>query len=183
MTKKTISILGAVFLALLIGSSFPIWKTYIPFQKKVPTAPDVFQFSSLSEPASETFSIQKGAAPKIFIKKGSDWFLNDKKVVFENVRLFFDGLQKAETKDRVAKNSENHKDLGVTKEDGYRVTIGQSGGKTLSYIIGNSTPGETTYYMRNDDSNDVYTVSSVAFYKLSESADQWVEKVKEEEKK
>lgn len=183
MNKKTISILGAVFLILLIGATFPLWKKYLPVQQKVSVISSVFNFASLSESNTEKFIIQKGVDQKVFVKKGSDWFLNDKKVVSENIKLFFEGFQKAETKERVAKNPENHKDLGVTKENGYVITFTENGGKNTTFIIGNSSSGETTYYVRKEDSNDVYAVSSVAFYKLSEGADQWVEKVKEEVKK
>jgi len=182
MQKKTFIILGSIFLILLIGASFPLWKTYVPFQKKI-SANDVFGFSSLSESAATSFSIQQGEDKKVFTKKGSDWFLNDKKVVFENVRLFFEGFQKAETKERVAKNPENHKDLGVTKEQGYVVTFTQDKEKTVMYIVGNSTLGETTYYMRKDGSDDVYAVTSATFYKLSDAPEAWIEKLKEESKK
>ena len=97
--------------------------------------------------------------------------------------MFFEEFQKAETKERVAKNPENHKELGVTKETGYVVIFTENGGKILSYIVGNSTAGETTYYVRESDSNDVYAMSSIAFYKLSDSVNQWIEKAKDEVKK
>lgn len=183
MNKKTISILGGVFLVLLIGATFPLWKKYLPAQQKTSATSSVFNFASLSESNTEKFTIQKGTDKKVFIKKGSDWFLNDKKVVSENVKLFFEGFQKAETKERVAKNPENHKDLGVTKEIGYLMTFTKNGGENTAFIVGNSSSGETTYYIRKEDSNDVYAVSSVAFYKLSEGVDQWIEKPKEEVKK
>ncbi|GEM_PF-2035735 len=183
MNKKTISILGGVFLVLLIGATFPLWKKYLPVQKKFSAVSSVFNFTDLSESNTEKFTIQKGTDQKVFIKKGSDWFLNDKKVIFESVKYFFEGFQKAETKERVAKNPENHKELGVTKEIGYTVTFTQNGGKIISYIVGNSSTGETTYYLRKEDLNDVYLVSSTAFYKLSQGVDQWAEKLKEEAKK
>ena len=183
MNKKTITILAGIFLILLIGATFPIWKKYLPLKEKTSVVSGVFNFTSISESNTEKFTIQKRTDQKVFIKKGSDWFLNDKKVVFENVRLFFEGFQKAETKERVAKNPENHKELGVTKETGYVVIFTENGGKILSYIVGNSTAGETTYYVRESDSNDVYAMSSIAFYKLSDSVNQWIEKAKDEVKK
>jgi hypothetical protein len=183
MNKKTLLILLSVFLVLLIGATFPMWKKYVPMQKKAFSVTDAFNFSALSEQTSKELVIQKGDTKKVFTKNGSDWFLDGKKVVFENIRLFFEGLQKAETKERVAKNPENHVNFGVTKEMGYTVAITDVHANITTYIIGNSTPGETTYYMRKDGSNDVYTVTSVAFYKLSDAADAWVETPKEEPKK
>ena len=183
MNKKTITILAGIFLILLIGATFPIWKKYLPLKEKTSVVSGVFNFTSISESNTEKFTIQKRTDQKVFIKKGSDWFLNDKKVIFENVRLFFEEFQKAETKERVAKNPENHKELGVTKETGYVVIFTENGGKILSYIVGNSTAGETTYYVRESDSNDVYAMSSIAFYKLSDSVNQWIEKAKDEVKK
>ena len=183
MNKKTITILAGIFLILLIGATFPIWKKYLPLKEKTSVVSGVFNFTSISESNTEKFTIQKGTDQKVFIKKGRDWFLNDKKVIFENVRLFFEEFQKAETKERVAKNPENHKELGATKEIGYVVTFTENGGKIMTYIIGNSTVGENTHYVRKEDSSDIYTVSSVVFYKFSDSVDQWIEKAKEEVKK
>ncbi|MBI2644758.1 DUF4340 domain-containing protein [Candidatus Uhrbacteria bacterium] len=183
MNKKILIILAGTFLVLLIGASFPAWKKYIPFSKKASVVSDIFDFRSLSESTAEIFTIQKGTDKKVFTKRGSDWFLDGKKAVFENIRLFFEGFQKAETKERIAKNPENHADLGVTHESGYVVTFTYDKGKSIAYIIGNSTPGETTYFMRKDGSNDVYAVTSVAFYKLSDTIDAWIEKQKEEQGK
>lgn len=183
MNKKTIGILGGIFLILLIGATFPVWKKYLSVQKKAPVISTVFNFVSLSESNTEKFTIQKGTDKKVFIKKGSDWFLNDTKVGFENIKLFFEGFQKTEIKELIAKNPENHKDLGVTKEVGYTLTFTENGGKDTIFIIGNSSLGETTQYIRKDGSNEVYAVSSPSFYKLSDTSEQWSEKQKKEKKK
>lgn len=152
MHPKTLRILLIIFVLLIFTAGYDWWKRFLPFKK--PLSPPEVKITQFNESSIDKFTIKKGADEKRLTKGPNGWFVNDQPATLSAVRDFFTSIEGLTIGDLVSKNPENHSNFGVT-EDGYVLTFTQ-GATASTFIIGDTSPDFSSFYLKQKDSPNVY---------------------------
>lgn len=170
MTPKTLRILLIIFVILILTASFDWWSKFLPF-KKPPSPPEV-NITQFNESSIDKFTIKKGTDEKRLTKGPNGWFVNDQPATPSSVRDFFAGVAGLTIGDLVSKNPQNHPNFGVT-EDGYMLTFTQ-GATASAFIIGDTSPDYTSFYLKQKDSSNVYLANGTLRNQLTLDLNSWL---------
>lgn len=171
MSKKTLLILGSIFIVLAIAASSSWWGEYLP-QK---TSNAELDFSAFTKEATEKIAIaKKGEEDKVLSKEGGVWKIFGFEASVKAIDDFFTALQGLKTESLASKNPENYSSFGVG-DDAYMLSLTR-GGQTATLVIGNRGPSFSSFYVRKKDGTNVYLVAGSISDKLSQSVSGWRDK-------
>lgn len=165
-----------ILLVILIGLAgvvgFPWLKSYIVKEDR-PSAP--FDFAEFSADKVTDISIRSNDKETHLVRENDVWKIDGEEADKEVVNEFFDRLSQVKVESLAGTNPKNHKNFGVTTEDGIHLNI-QEGDEENSFIIGSSGSAPNSLYMRKSDGDDVYLVSGQVRKYLTQGADGWKKK-------
>ncbi len=150
-----LKILAAVFVVLLIGATFPMWKGSLP---RLPWDKETGNSKLLGEISAEgisSISLKQGESEVRLTWSGESWLANGKKAKQDDVNEFIENLREAEWGDLASKNPENHAELRVDDAGGVLVTIKEMD-KEMVFIAGKSGRTLGTCYARKPGEDNVY---------------------------
>lgn len=170
MQPKKLRILVIIFVLLLLAAGYDWWSRFLPF-KKPPSLPEVI-ITQFNESSIDNFTIKKGADEKRLTKGPNDWFVNDQPATPTAIRDFFSAIESTTIGELVSKNPENHHSFGVT-EDGYVLTFTQ-GATASAFIIGDTSPDYTSFYLKQKGSTNVYLAKGMLRNQLTLDLNSWL---------
>lgn len=173
MSKKTLLILGGVFIILAIAASYSWWGSYVNVGKQSSNAE--FDFSVFTKETTEKIAIaKKGEEEKVISKENSAWKIAGFDASTKAIDDFFATLKELKTESLASKNTENHASFGVDDE-AYTLSLTKSG-QTTTFVIGNRGPSFSSFYARKKDGTNVYLVAGSISDKLSQTVSGWRDK-------
>lgn len=174
MSKKTLSILFGIFVVLAIAASSSWWGKYLNVGRRAVNAD--LNFSVITAATTDKISIsKKGEEEKILEKKSGLWKINDFDASQKEIDDFFKSLSDLEIKSLASKNPENHKNFGVTEEDGVVISFYQSNAIS-TFILGKRGDSYNSFYAKKKGSQNVYLVFGSLIDKLSRNISAWRDK-------
>jgi len=165
-----LKILAAVFVALLIGATFPMWKGNLPTFLRGNETGSSKLLGEISSEGISSISLKQGENEVKLTRSGENWLANGKKAKQDDVSEFIENLREAEWGDLASKNPENHQNLQVDDESGVLVTIKETD-KEVVFIAGKSGRTFGTFHARKPDEDNVYLAKGdiIGFARTSES--------------
>ncbi len=175
MNKKTLRILFAIFIALGVAASFPLWQERVGFMRPAPSKAEL-DFSVFTQDATGKIVIAKqGEEKKVLERKDGVWMIDVFEAAPKTVDTFFDSVTSLKVGALVSKNKDNFSGFGVG-EDGYAVTF-SAGGKESSFMIGSRGPSLGSFYARKKDGVNVYLVDGKLTDTVSQAVSFWRDKI------
>lgn len=179
MNNKTLILLGAILLGLLVIAIIPT-----AFKKENSIPEELKNVSvDISDFSKETVSkvtFGKQESKKTLSVASGEWFINNEKADQDKVTLFFNDIQNAKVLKASSKNTDNHKKFEVTPEEGITLVFTRDG-EEEEFYIGKQGPGFDTFYIRKKGIKNVYLMESALFGKLSWIESEWKEEQKQNE--
>jgi hypothetical protein len=142
-----------ISLCLLLVIAFPYVEHYLVVKKSTQMevlSPNIF--SLFNKESLVEVSILGLSDSFVVKKKDGHWFVEDTPV---DMTPFFTSLSNFKQTDLLSRNPKNHMELGVSKSIGTLVTL-RTDSNSISFIIGNPSAVDDSFYFRLENSNDVY---------------------------
>lgn len=173
MSKKTLLILGGIFIVLAIAASSSWWGEYVNVGKKSSNAE--LDFSVFTKENTEKIAIaKKGEEEKVLSKEGITWKIAGFEASAKTIDDFFTTLKELKTESLTSKNPENYSSFGVG-DDAYTLSLTKSG-QIATFVIGKQGPSFSSFYARKKDGANVYLVAGSISDKLSQTVSGWRDK-------
>lgn len=170
MSKKTLLVLGGIFIVLAVIASSSWWGEYLTIGKKSSNAE--LDFSAFTKETTGKISIvKKGEEEKVLSKEGSAWKIAGFEASVKAMDDFFAALKELKTESLASKNPENYASFGVG-DDAYTLSL-TKGKMETTFIIGNRGPTFSSFYARKKDGTNVYLVEGSLSDKLSWDVSAW----------
>jgi len=142
-----------ISLCLLLVIVFPYVERYFTVRKSIQTvnmSPNIF--SSFNKDSLIEVNVKGLSESFVIKKKEGNWFVDATPVDMETFFLSLSGFKQT---DLLSRNPKNHMELGVSKSIGTLVTL-KTVGDSISFIVGNPSAVDDSFYFRLENSNDVY---------------------------
>lgn len=168
--KKIVTLI--IILAVLISGYLILKKANEP-QSFIP--PSGFATSKWNAESMDELQFDFVGDDDLTLEKiDGDWQANGLPADESLINDFFEGLKKVSITSKVSENSENHDKFDVG-EKGIKLTMLNGGQVVQELIFGKSAGGSNTY-VRIPDQNDVYVLTGLSRYLITDEISQWIDR-------
>ena len=172
MHNKIIKIVVAVFIVLVIITTFPWLKEKIGKQKNEKPTEISIDLSNFTKESVNKIVIKKGESEKVLNFKDNKWYVGEAEADEEKIAQLFQDFSQIKIKEMVSENENNRANFEVDGNTGIELILSQNG-KDSIFFVGKADSVAGGYYMRKDGIKNVYLVSGNLRDKLTWEEAKW----------
>jgi len=177
MKNRSVKTMTLIFVVLLLVVLYPTIRNSVEekLNKKPESAPNVI-FKDLTRDNISEILIKSSQKETKITRIENGWVFDGKKVNTRLLDNFFGDLKNLKVGEIISRNQSNHQDLGVSEDVGYVLTIKSTDGSEKKVIIGRSSTGLTSFYIREADKDEVYIADGAVRNDVTRSDIEWLDK-------
>lgn len=175
--KIAVLILAGLFLITIIP-----WLSdaFSPKKDSMNDATISVNLSSFTENSVAFVSMkQKDKDAVVLEKKGDAWKIGADDADAGKVTSLFQSFATLTPREMVSKNEDNFSKFGVTKDDGTRLEIRDTGGASSVFYIGMASDIPEEFFIRKDGIKNVYSTKGILRNFLMQDASYWKKTLEE----